>query len=77
MRVYVKEANSDSHFFDDDAMRHFGDSMRNYGVRKVNAFVYNCKEIELRETPAYELYRRHTVKHGNQKSAYFCRKTYK
>lgn len=57
--------NTGSYFFTKETMRFFGDTMRNYGVRKtIVQYDGQSKEV-------YELYRRHPVKFGNQESAYF------
>jgi len=54
--------NPDSHFFDRKTMAFFGDSMRNFGVR--------------RKGNNWELYRKRPVKHGLQSSHYFNVETY-
>lgn len=53
--------NPDGHFFDRATMRFFGDTMKNYGVRKT----------EIDGLPVWELYRRRSVKHGLRTSKYF------
>ena len=53
----------DSHFFDRKTMAFFGDTMKNYGVTSY-------------DENTWELYRRHAVKHGMQKSAYFDKVTF-
>ena len=50
-----------SYFFDKKSMDFFGDSMTNYGVRKVVITNIEC----------YELHRKRAVKHGLQASHYF------
>ena len=50
-----------SHYFDRKTMRFFGDTMRNYGVRKA----------EIDGVAVWELYRKRPVKHGLQSSAFF------
>lgn len=62
-----------SHFFDRATMRHFGDTMRNYGVRGP----LTVTQYDATERTVYELYRRRPVKHGLQKSAYFDAETFK
>ena len=57
------EQGEDKLFFDKEAMRFYGDSMSNYGVRD--------------HGDTWELYRKHPVKHGLQESAYFDKKTFK
>ena len=51
-----------SHYFDAETMRHFGDTMANYGVRTSGAY--------------WELYRKKPVKDGLQTSAYFDKTTF-
>lgn len=61
-----QEANPDGHYFDRATMRFFGDTMRNYGVRRYGS--------------GWELYRRNPVKHGVNSSGYFTadfRQTFK
>lgn len=55
--------NPDSEYFRPGTMRFFGDRMSNYGVIDHGEY--------------YELYRRKPVKHGNNKSAYFDKTTFK
>lgn len=64
-----------SNFFSRESMKFFGDSMKNYGVRKTTVqsnydendnYTDNGVMVEV-----YELYRRRAVKHGLTKSAYF------
>ena len=50
-----------SHFFDRKTMQFFGDTMRNYGVRKA----------EIEGVAVWELYRKRPVKHGLKSSAFF------
>lgn len=54
----------ESHFFNRDTMKFFGDSMKNYGVHKLEGNVL-------------ELYRKNPVKNGLQKSVFFCGKEFK
>lgn len=55
------------HFFDHKTMKFFGDRMSNYGVRSV----------EFNGVQAWELYRKHAVKHGLTSSTYFDKTTFK
>jgi hypothetical protein len=69
-----------SYFFERDSMRFFGDTMRNYGVRESEIVTNydaqdNCVENGI-TVKVWELYRRHAVKHGLTKSAYFDQKTF-
>ncbi len=55
--------NPESHYFTRDTMKHFGDRMKNYGVRELP----DC----------FELYRKRPVNGGLQTSAYFDKVTFK
>ena len=61
LKYQVLAAFPDSHFFDRRTMKVFGDTMRNYGVRK--STIMGCA--------VWELYRKRPVKEGQQASAYF------
>lgn len=61
-----------SNFFSRDSMKFFGDTMRNYGVSSATVTEYDGTATE-----CWELYRRRPVKHGLDKSAYFCKKTFR
>ena len=63
---------TESHFFDRDTMKFFGDTMANYGVRETKIDTYREESVEV-----YELYRRKPVKYGLQSSHYFDKKTFK
>ena len=56
------ETGSDSYYFERSTMQFFGDTLRNYGVRKHQHETHGL---------VYELYRKQPVKHGMRKSAYF------
>ena len=83
LRDTYTAANPNSPFFAKATMRHWGDTMANYGCRAVLVQAYNGPEVTLLDTiygtpmpelfPAYELFRRRPVKHGNQHSAIFTR----
>lgn len=77
---YAVEQAGDTHFFDRGTMRFFGDTMRNYGVRRVtvisNFDVAGNYHEQGVERDVYELYRRKAVKHGNRGSAYFSATTF-
>ena len=60
LKQKVNEAGHDSHFFDRDTMRFFGDSMANYRVRR-NTVTKNGRPVEV-----WELWRRRPVKGGRQ-----------
>lgn len=54
-------ADPESHFWDRDTMRFFGDCMRNFGVRRAT----------VNGADGWELYRRRPVRHGLAASHYF------
>ena len=57
----VEESGNEPYFFTYRTMRFFGDTMKNYGVRRAKI---NGKQV-------WELHRKHPVKHGLHESAYF------
>jgi len=67
LKQHHEAHNPDSYYFTRQTMRFFGDSMKNYGVRKAT---YKNK-------PCYELHRKRPVKNGLQASAFFCAETFK
>ena len=71
---------SGSNFFSRDSMKFFGDTMKNYGVRSavvVTNYDKNDNWVDSGvSVEVWELYRRHAVKHGLTKSAYFDKKTF-
>lgn len=77
---YNVETKTTSNFFSRDSMRFFGDTMRNYGVRSATiqtSYDENDQWVENGITvEVWELYRKNPVKYGNQKSAYFDKKTF-
>ena len=72
LKKAVEEAGHEPMYFDEKYMAFFGDTMENYGVRKVIVDTTTEKYIG-----AYELYRRNPVKNGLKSSAYFDEKTFK
>jgi len=62
----MEQRGNEPHFFSRKTMRFFGDTMRNYGVRKTTIVTYAGEVISV-----YELYRKHPIKHGLIGSAYF------
>ena len=66
LKFAIEQAGTSPHFFTRSTMRFFGDTMRNYGVRKTTINTYTEGNV-----PVFELYRRHPVKHNNQDSAFF------
>ena len=77
------EQSQDRFFFTRGTMRFFGDTMRNYGVRDGGSIPYHWDDTgnNYSETPRmieiWELYRKHSVKHGLRDSAYFDKKTFR
>ena len=61
LKANILERDPESHYFDRKTMQFFGDTMRNYGVRKA----------EIEGVAVWELYRKRPVKHGLQSSAFF------
>ena len=57
------ESGQDSHFFDRDTLKFFGDKMSNYGIRHLGI---------INGVWTIELFRRKPVKHGVKTSAYFA-----
>lgn len=54
-----------SYFFSKDTMKHFGDTMKNYGCRTATVDGVEC----------WELWRKRAVKEGLKSSTYFCKRT--
>ena len=71
LKDLVNEFRPGSHFFDKQTMQHFGDSMKNYGVRETIATMNDGTKRAV-----LELYRRKPVNNGLQDSAYFDDATY-
>jgi hypothetical protein len=70
MTVYeLKYKISDEYpfYFSKETMKFFGDTFRNYGVRRVKLCGHDC----------YELYRKKPVLNGLQTSAFFDLNTFK
>ena len=67
LRYLYERTNPDGLFFSRENMRWAGDTMRNYGVRRVSIMVDGVP------TPGYCLHRKRPVKHGLQTSAFFGR----
>jgi len=76
LKYMVRISGNSRYFFDRKSMKFFGDTMKNYGVRKarINAYGENGEIITVE---AWELYRRQPVKGGLQSSAYFDPQTFK
>ena len=60
-----------SYFFNSETMNFFGDTMKNYGVRKTVIDTPTQKNIQV-----WELHRKRPVRHGLQASAYFDRDSF-
>lgn len=67
LKYWHEQLNPASVFFSRDTMKFLGDTMRNYSVRQPREIVTPCGDKVL----AYELVRRHAVKHGIDRSAWF------
>ncbi len=72
LKYCVERSGFESYFFTRKTMNFFGDTMRNYGVRKMTIDTTYDKGLSV-----YELYRRKPVKHNLIESAYFDAKTFK
>lgn len=81
LKAAVEMCGHEPHFFTRSTMKFFGDTMRNYGVRRtviMSNFDTNGQYRENGiEREVWELYRKRPVKHGLWASAYFDVKTYK
>jgi hypothetical protein len=83
LKYHVENAGHESHFFTRKTMSFFGDTMRNYGVRKTVITAERAQgeprnvQWVKQDVEVYELYRRNPVKHGLKDSAYFDAQTFK
>ncbi len=68
--LYERNEEGAALFFTHDTMRFFGDTMKNYGVRKIRV-AEKWTESKPEPFEAWELYRKKPVKHGLKSSAYF------
>ena len=66
LKYQVERAGTCKHFFTRTTMKFFGDTMRNYGVRRTTVKTYDGVSCDV-----WELYRRRAVKHGLRESTYF------
>lgn len=71
LKYKIEQAGQEPHFFTRSTMKFFGDTMANYGVRSAVIDTWTEDKVEV-----WELYRRRSVKHGLNKSAYFDKVTY-
>lgn len=69
----VINAGNEPYFFAPKTMRYFGDTMRNYGVRKPVEIETNLGEI----VKAYELFRKRPVRGGRTESSWFHADSFK
>ena len=74
LKYMVEHSGKESHFFTRRTMKFFGDTMRNYGVRKARVFMRG--DIKNSGVYVWELYRRRPTKHGLMSSAYFDMETF-
>ena len=82
LKYRVESAGKECHFFTRKTMQFFGDTMRNYCVRKGPTLQLNYDDNgAYTETPqqveTWELYRKRPVKGGLTSSAYFCARTFR
>lgn len=66
LKYHVESTGREAHFFTRKTMKFFGDTMRNYGVRRTTIDTWTEDGVEV-----WELYRKRPVKHGLTASAYF------
>jgi hypothetical protein len=70
LKYAVEASGNERYFFTRNTMKCFGDTMRNYGVRRVTV------ETRRGAVEAFELFRKRPVKMNNQASAYFHAETF-
>lgn len=68
----IERAGTCEHFFTRSTMKFFGDTMKNFGVRKATV----TRSGDGSKVDCWELYRRRAVKHNLRSSFYFCRATF-
>lgn len=67
LKANILDHDPDSHYFDRKTMKFFGDTMKNYGVRKTEIITHDDPvPVEV-----WELYRKKPVKHDLGRSAFF------
>ena len=81
LKYQVERAGHEPYFFTRKTMKFFGDTMGNYGVRDGGTMQTNWDkngnyQKEPRTIEIWELYRKRSVKHGLNKSAYFDKETF-
>ena len=67
LKANIRKHDLDSHFFDRKTMKFFGDTMRNYGVRRAEIITYG----DPLPVEVWELYRKKPVRRGIKSSAFF------
>jgi hypothetical protein len=73
LKYQVEAHGNEPYFFSRKTMKFFGDTMRNYGVRDGGVITtYSGEHVE-----CWELYRKRSVAHGLQSSAYFAKDDYR
>jgi hypothetical protein len=78
LKSAIESRGAESHFFSRKTMQFFGDTMRNYGVRRATVQTnYNAAGAYVGKdgglfVECWELYRKHPVKHGVRGSHYFA-----
>lgn len=81
LKYQVESAGHELHFFTRKTMKFFGDTMRNYGVRRTEIVSFFDGEggyhADGVKRDVWELYRRRAVKHGLKKSTYFDAVTFR
>ncbi len=68
--LYERNEQGAAHFFERSTMKFFGDTMKNYRVRKIRV-EGKWGEFKHESFEAWELYRIRPVKHGLDSSRYF------
>lgn len=76
LKYHIEQRGEEPYFFSRQTMRFFGDTMSNFGVRSVTVRVFDHQVQTTRSVLAWELYRKHPVKHGLQSSHYFRKDGY-
>ncbi len=69
--LYERNEEGAALYFTRDTMKFFGDTMKNYGVRKIQV-AEKWDESKPEPFEAWELYRIKPVKHGLKSSSYFA-----
>lgn len=82
LKYHIEKRDVETHFFDRKTMKFFGDSMKNFGVRKVKVLsMYDAAGNYVEgggvEVECWELYRKRAVKHGLKGSHYFAVDNYR